>query len=149
MRVEVAGLDFVDFQRVDFREAAQQAEQAERIEAGVFCPRGNFRRDRLAAFPVEPAHFFRHGLKNKLPLAGAPAVRLLCPDENARARTTDPLAAALDDAVVDGGFRDAGEVAREALRDYLSHRRFALQERHQMDDIAAALAEAKQQQRQR
>ncbi len=53
----------------------------------------------------------------------------------------DPLAAALDDAVVDGGFRDAGEVAREALRDYLSHRRFALQERHQMDDIAAALAE--------
>ena len=61
----------------------------------------------------------------------------------------DPLAAALDDAVVDGGFRDAGEVAREALRDYLSHRRFALLERHQMDDIAAALAEAKQQQRQR
>ncbi len=55
----------------------------------------------------------------------------------------DPLAAALDDAVVDGGFRDAGEVAREALRDYLSHRRFALQERHQMDDIAAALAEVK------
>jgi Arc/MetJ-type ribon-helix-helix transcriptional regulator len=55
----------------------------------------------------------------------------------------DPLAAALDDAVVDGGFRDAGEVAREALRDYLSHRRFALQERHQLDDIAAALAEVK------
>ena len=58
----------------------------------------------------------------------------------------DPLAAALDHAVVDGGFRDAGEVAREALRDYLSHRRFALQERHQMEDIAAALAEAKPQQ---
>ncbi len=58
----------------------------------------------------------------------------------------DPLAAALDHAVVDGGFRDAGEVAREALRDYLSHRRFALQERHQTKDIAAALAEAKLQQ---
>ena len=57
----------------------------------------------------------------------------------------DPLAAALDHAVVDGGFRDAGEVAREALRDYLSHRRFALPERHQMEDIAAALAEAKPQ----
>ncbi|KAB2648218.1 MAG: hypothetical protein DVB27_01530 [Verrucomicrobia bacterium] len=52
----------------------------------------------------------------------------------------DPLAAALDGAVVEGGFRDAGEVAREALRDYLSHRRFALQERHQLDDIAAARA---------
>jgi hypothetical protein len=35
------------------------------------------------------------------------------------------------------------------LRDYLSHRRFALQDRHQMDDIAAALAEAGQQQRPR
>ena len=42
---------------------------------------------------------------------------------------------------------EAGDpVAREALRDYLSHRQFALQERHQTKDIAAALAEAKLQQ---
>ena len=54
----------------------------------------------------------------------------------------DPLAAELDGAVNDGGFRDAGEVARAALRDYLGRRRFALQERQQLDDIAAAVAES-------
>ena len=54
----------------------------------------------------------------------------------------DPLAMELDRAVNDGGFRDAAEVTRAALRDYLGHRRFALQERQQLDDVAAAVAEA-------
>jgi Arc/MetJ-type ribon-helix-helix transcriptional regulator len=76
-------------------------------------------------------------------LSERPPCAYFAPMKTLALELPDPLAAALNDAVVDGGFRDAGEVAREALRDYLSHRRFALQERHQLDDIAAALAEVK------
>lgn len=61
----------------------------------------------------------------------------------------DPLAEALDRAVTDGGFRDAEEVAREALRDYLGRRRFCLQEQQQLQDISLALAEAEQRKNQR
>ncbi|WP_043584390.1 ribbon-helix-helix protein, CopG family [Geminisphaera colitermitum] len=54
----------------------------------------------------------------------------------------EPMVRALDRAVLEGGFRDEQELAREALRDYLAHSRFALLERHQLEDIRAAAREA-------
>jgi predicted transcriptional regulator len=53
----------------------------------------------------------------------------------------DSLAAALDLAAAETG-SDAQELARAALREFIEHGRFALQERHQLEDIAAALREA-------
>jgi predicted transcriptional regulator len=53
----------------------------------------------------------------------------------------DGLAAALDIAAVESGC-DAQELARAALREFIEHGRFALQERHQLEDITAALREA-------
>jgi len=53
----------------------------------------------------------------------------------------DALADALDMAAVESGC-DAQELARAALREFIQHGRFALQERHQLDDITAALREA-------
>ena len=50
LRVEVAGLDFVELQRVDLGETAHQAEQGERVEAGVFATRP--RRSRRSGSPV-------------------------------------------------------------------------------------------------
>lgn len=54
---------------------------------------------------------------------------------------TDPLAEALERAVKESGCA-AQELAREALRDFLLHGRFALQEQHQLEDVASALREA-------
>ena len=53
----------------------------------------------------------------------------------------DPLADALERAVKESGCA-AQELAREALRDFLLHGRFALQEQHQLEDVATALREA-------
>ena len=53
----------------------------------------------------------------------------------------DALAAALDSAAVESG-HDAQELARAALRKFIARGRFALQERHQLEDIASALREA-------
>jgi predicted transcriptional regulator len=53
----------------------------------------------------------------------------------------DALAAALDQAAAESG-SDAQELARAALREFLERGRFALQERHQLEDIASALREA-------
>lgn len=53
----------------------------------------------------------------------------------------DALAAALDLAVAESGC-DAQELALAALREFIEHGRFALQERHQMEDITFALREA-------
>ena len=55
----------------------------------------------------------------------------------------DPLAAKLDRAVAKGSFHDAGELTRAALRDFLARGRLALVEQHQLDDIKAAVREAK------
>jgi len=54
-----------------------------------------------------------------------------------------PLAAKLDRAVAEGNFHDAGELTRAALRDFLARGRLALVERHQLDDVKAAVREAK------
>jgi hypothetical protein len=53
----------------------------------------------------------------------------------------DALAAALDLAVAESGC-DAQELTRAALREFIEYGRFALQERHQLSDIASALREA-------
>jgi len=53
----------------------------------------------------------------------------------------DALAAALELAAVESGC-DAQELARAALREFIEQGRFALQERHQLQDIASALREA-------
>jgi Arc/MetJ-type ribon-helix-helix transcriptional regulator len=53
----------------------------------------------------------------------------------------ETMAKALDRAVLEGGFRDEQELAREALRNYLMHSRFSLLEQHQLEDIRAALIE--------
>jgi hypothetical protein len=53
----------------------------------------------------------------------------------------DALAAALDQAVAESGC-DAKELALAALRQFIVHGRFALQERHQLEDVASALREA-------
>ena len=53
----------------------------------------------------------------------------------------DALAAALEHAAAESGC-DAQELARAALREFIEQGRFALQERHQLQDIASALREA-------
>ena len=53
----------------------------------------------------------------------------------------DPLADALERAVKESGCA-AQELAREALRNFLLHGHFALQEQHQLEDVATALREA-------
>ena len=53
----------------------------------------------------------------------------------------DPLADALERAVKESGCA-AQELAREALRNFLLHGQFALQEQHQLEDVATALREA-------
>ena len=51
------------------------------------------------------------------------------------------LAEAVDRAVREGGFYDAGELTREALREFLTRSRYAMIEQHQLEDIAAAVHE--------
>ena len=55
----------------------------------------------------------------------------------------EPLAAKLDRAVAEGSFRNAGDLTRMALRDFLARGRLALVERHQLEDIKTAVREAK------
>ena len=52
----------------------------------------------------------------------------------------DELATELGRVVASGWFADEGAAVREALRALLVGRRYALQERQQLDDIAWALA---------
>ena len=51
----------------------------------------------------------------------------------------DQMAHEIADAVETGKFENATEVVRAALREFISHRRFELMERQQLDDIAWAL----------
>jgi Arc/MetJ-type ribon-helix-helix transcriptional regulator len=53
----------------------------------------------------------------------------------------DQMAHEIADAVETGKFENATEVVRVALREFISHRRFELIERQQLDDIAWALNE--------
>ena len=53
----------------------------------------------------------------------------------------DQMAHEIADAVKTGKFENATEVVRAALREFISHRRFELMERQQLDDIAWALNE--------
>jgi len=53
----------------------------------------------------------------------------------------DQMARQVEQAVESGVFTDAAEVVRAALREFISHRRFELMERQQLDDIAWALRE--------
>ncbi|HZF00726.1 MAG TPA: type II toxin-antitoxin system ParD family antitoxin [Methylomirabilota bacterium] len=53
----------------------------------------------------------------------------------------DQMAHDVEDAVETGKFENATEVVRAALREFISHRRFELMERQQLDDIAWALNE--------
>jgi putative addiction module CopG family antidote len=53
----------------------------------------------------------------------------------------DQMAHEIADAVEAGKFENATEVVRAALREFISHRRFELMERQQLDDIAWALNE--------
>lgn len=53
----------------------------------------------------------------------------------------DPLAEALERAAKESG-SNARELTLHALRDFLAHSQFALQERHQLEDISASLLEA-------
>ncbi|GDY20240.1 hypothetical protein LBMAG56_15850 [Verrucomicrobiota bacterium] len=53
----------------------------------------------------------------------------------------DQLALEVEAAVRQGAFGDVGEVVRAALRDFISGRRFELQEQQQLEDIAWALRE--------
>ncbi len=53
----------------------------------------------------------------------------------------DQMAHDVEDAVEAGKFENATEVVRAALREFISHRRFELMERQQLDDIAWALNE--------
>jgi len=50
----------------------------------------------------------------------------------------DQMAHEIADAVEAGKFENATEVVRAALREFISHRRFELMERQQLDDIAWA-----------
>jgi RNA processing factor Prp31 len=50
----------------------------------------------------------------------------------------DGLAAALESAVEESG-SEAQELTRAALRDFIEQGHFALQERHQLEDIASAM----------
>ena len=51
----------------------------------------------------------------------------------------DQLALEVEAAVRGGSFGDVGEVVRTALREFISGRRFELQEQQQLEDIAWAL----------
>ena len=53
----------------------------------------------------------------------------------------DQLAREVEAAVRGGSFGDVGEVVRTALREFISGRRFELQEQQQLEDIAWALQE--------
>jgi putative addiction module CopG family antidote len=53
----------------------------------------------------------------------------------------DQMAHEIADAVEAGKFENATEVVRAALREFISHRRFELMERQQLEDIAWALNE--------
>jgi Arc/MetJ-type ribon-helix-helix transcriptional regulator len=53
----------------------------------------------------------------------------------------DEIARAVEGAVRSGVFHDAAEVVRTALREFISTRRFELQEQQQLQDIAWALRE--------
>ena len=53
----------------------------------------------------------------------------------------DQLALEVEAAVRGGSFGDVGEVVRTALREFISGRRFELQEQQQLEDIAWALQE--------
>jgi Arc/MetJ-type ribon-helix-helix transcriptional regulator len=55
----------------------------------------------------------------------------------------DALTAELDAAVDAGWFENQAEAVRAAVRDFVSQRRFALQEQQQMADIEWALNSAK------
>ena len=53
----------------------------------------------------------------------------------------DEIARDVEGAVRSGVFHDAAEVVRAALREFISNRRFELQEQQQLQDIAWALRE--------
>ena len=53
----------------------------------------------------------------------------------------DGIARDVEGAVQSGVFHDAAEVVRAALREFISTRRFELQEQQQWQDIAWALRE--------
>jgi Arc/MetJ-type ribon-helix-helix transcriptional regulator len=53
----------------------------------------------------------------------------------------DEIAREVEGAVRSGVFHDAAEVVRAALREFISTRRFELQEQQQLQDIAWALRE--------
>lgn len=53
----------------------------------------------------------------------------------------DEMAREVEGAVRSGVFHDADEVVRTALREFISTRRFELQEQQQLQDIAWALRE--------
>lgn len=57
----------------------------------------------------------------------------------------DQLARELEEVVANGWFENADEAVRAALREFVAHRRFALMERQQLDDVAWALKEAARQ----
>jgi Arc/MetJ-type ribon-helix-helix transcriptional regulator len=53
----------------------------------------------------------------------------------------DEIARDVESAVKAGAFRDAAEVVRTALREFISTRRFKLLEQQQLADVAWALRE--------
>jgi len=53
----------------------------------------------------------------------------------------EPMAREVEDAVRAGGFEDAAEVVRAALREFLAHHRFELLEKQQLQDVAWAVRE--------
>ncbi|NQU11201.1 hypothetical protein HQ590_10450 [bacterium] len=53
----------------------------------------------------------------------------------------DQMVRDLEKAVRTGGFEDAAEVVRGAVRAFISHRRFELLEQQQLQDIAWAVRE--------
>ena len=53
----------------------------------------------------------------------------------------DQLAGEVEKAVQGGWFKSADELVLQALRDFVSSRRFALTEQQQLDDVAWALRE--------
>jgi Arc/MetJ-type ribon-helix-helix transcriptional regulator len=55
----------------------------------------------------------------------------------------EAMAAELDAAVESGWFETQAEAVRAALRDFVSRRQLALQEKQQLDDIAWAVNVAK------
>ena len=55
----------------------------------------------------------------------------------------DEIARDVETAVKAGAFRDAAEVVRTALREFISTRRFELQEQQQLHDVAWALREGR------